>query len=31
MAHIVGVTASALEFGANETEVIAALLHDDMV
>jgi GTP pyrophosphokinase len=27
-AHILGVTAIALEYGANETEAIAALLHD---
>src|SRR6516165_4963039 len=26
--HILGVTAIALEYGANETEAIAALLHD---
>jgi (p)ppGpp synthase/HD superfamily hydrolase len=28
VAHILGVTAIALEYGANETEAIAALLHD---
>ena len=28
IAHILGVTAIALEYGANETEAIAALLHD---
>src|SRR5207253_11297597 len=28
VAHILGVTAIALEDGANETEAIAALLHD---
>jgi (p)ppGpp synthase/HD superfamily hydrolase len=28
IAHIVGVAAIALEYGANETEAIAALLHD---
>ena len=28
IAHILGVTAIALEYGANETETIAALLHD---
>jgi len=28
IAHILGVTAVALEYGANETEAIAALLHD---
>jgi (p)ppGpp synthase/HD superfamily hydrolase len=28
MAHILGVTAIALEYGADETEAIAALLHD---
>src|ERR1044071_3265755 len=27
-AHILGVTAIALEYGANETEAIGALLHD---
>src|SRR5437588_10339747 len=27
-AHILGVTAIVLEYGANETEAIAALLHD---
>ena len=26
--HLLGVTAIALEYGANETEAIAALLHD---
>lgn len=26
--HVLGVTATALEYGANETEAIAALLHD---
>ena len=26
--HVIGVTAIALEYGANETEAIAALLHD---
>jgi (p)ppGpp synthase/HD superfamily hydrolase len=28
VAHILGVTALAMEYGANETEAIAALLHD---
>src|SRR5437867_12527247 len=28
IAHILGVTAIALQYGANETEAIAALLHD---
>ncbi len=28
IAHILGVTAIAMEYGANETEAIAALLHD---
>ena len=28
IAHILGVTAIALEYGANETEAIGALLHD---
>ena len=28
VAHILGVTAIALEYGANETEAIGALLHD---
>src|SRR5947208_15085405 len=28
IAHILGVCAMALEYGANETEAIAALLHD---
>jgi (p)ppGpp synthase/HD superfamily hydrolase len=28
VAHILGVTAIALEYGANETEAISALLHD---
>jgi len=28
IAHILGVTALAMEYGANETEAIAALLHD---
>src|SRR5712671_2376086 len=28
VAHLLGVTAIALEYGANETEAIAALLHD---
>src|SRR5438270_11038531 len=28
IAHILGVTAIAMEYGANETETIAALLHD---
>src|ERR1051326_9160193 len=28
VAHILGVTAIALEYGANEIEVIGALLHD---
>ena len=28
IAHILGVTAIAIEYGANETEAIAALLHD---
>jgi (p)ppGpp synthase/HD superfamily hydrolase len=28
IAHILGVAATALEYGANETEAIAALLHD---
>src|SRR5947209_11592021 len=28
IAHVLGVTAIALEYGANETEAIAALLHD---
>src|SRR5206468_9809 len=28
VAHILGVTALALEYGANETEAIGALLHD---
>src|SRR6201987_5548023 len=28
VAHILGVTAIAMEYGANETEAIAALLHD---
>jgi (p)ppGpp synthase/HD superfamily hydrolase len=28
IAHIIGVTAIAMEYGANETEAIAALLHD---
>src|SRR5947208_12429430 len=28
VAHILGVAAIALEYGANETEAIAALLHD---
>src|SRR5216110_1024467 len=28
IAHILGVTAIALEYGANETEAISALLHD---
>src|SRR5256886_13261619 len=28
IAHILGVTAVALEYGANETEAIGALLHD---
>src|SRR5437867_12944128 len=28
IAHILGVTVLALEYGANETEAIAALLHD---
>src|SRR5437879_13375925 len=28
IAHILGVTDIALEYGANETEAIAALLHD---
>src|SRR3989449_11106326 len=28
IAHILGVTAIALEYGVNETEAIAALLHD---
>src|SRR5947199_10594654 len=28
IAHILGVTAIAFEYGANETEAIAALLHD---
>ena len=28
IAHIIGVAAIAMEYGANETEAIAALLHD---
>src|SRR5882672_1888537 len=28
IAHILGVSAIAMEYGANETEAIAALLHD---
>ena len=28
IAHVLGVTAIALEYGANETEAIGALLHD---
>ena len=28
IAHILGVTAIAMEYGANETEAVAALLHD---
>src|SRR6476661_2580194 len=28
VAHIIGVTAIAMEYGANETEAIGALLHD---
>ena len=28
IAHILGVAAIAMEYGANETEAIAALLHD---
>jgi len=28
IAHILGVTAIAMEYGVNETEAIAALLHD---